>query len=49
MPQSWRKMRSTASIWMGPSSQQNEQVDVFAEHLVVRRVATDGHVRPAVE
>ena len=39
----------TAPIWTGPNSPQKGQVGKFAEHPVVRRVATDGLVWQAVE
>ena len=49
MPQSWRQMYLTVPMWTGPNSPQEEQVDVFAEHPVVRRVAADGLARRVVE
>ena len=38
-----------ASMGTGPKPPQKNQVDVLAEHLVVRRVITDGLGRRAVE
>ena len=49
MPRSWRQMCLTVPIWTGPNSPQEEQVDVFAEYSVVRRVTTDGLAWRAVE
>ena len=31
----------TVPVWTGPNSPQEEQVDAFAEHPTVRRVAAD--------
>ena len=36
-------------MWTGPSSPQKEEVDVFADHPVVRRVVDNGFYRRAVE
>ena len=47
--QSWRQMCLTVPMGTGPNSPQEEQVDVFAEHPVVRSVATDGLAWRAVE
>ena len=48
MPRSWRQMWLTVPMWTGPNSQQEEQVDVFAEHPVVRRFAADSLALRAV-
>ena len=49
MRRSWCQMWLTVPTWTGPNSPQEEQVDVFAEHPVVRRVAADGLAWWAVE
>ena len=49
MPRSWRQIGLTVLMWTDPNSPQVEQVDEFAEHPVVRRVAAGGLAWRAVE
>ena len=48
VPLSWSQMYLTVPMWTGPKRSQEERVDVFAAHHVVRRVAADSLARQVV-